>query len=986
LRRFLLSLLRKDPAIAAPGDVADVRAAYRLFLGRTPESEAVVWGKARLSRQALINEIVDSAEFASIFGNPDNAAAPPWFNSAEAPAPDALHWAADFFDLTPHETMAIVTAKHWRVALGTLFKSAGFQRLAAGAAPQLSFGVLAASLTGERPFDLLFNRRPEGLPIDGVMPIEGTTRTTEHLAEWIALARATGFFDADFYRASHPKLGGNDERLLKHYLLVGSCFFNSPGPDFNEAEYVYRHLDALAADLPGLIHLAGRKASSGEPADESGLLQQPGPDGAVDLERIRAVDFFSRFKFAFEGDDAPELAAEAAAELSARPPAWVTEARPRVSIVIPVYGQAGYALGCLDSLARNASRFSAEVIVFDDASPPETQVGVLAEVPWVRYVRAESNGGFLRACNAAVELARGEIVVLLNSDARVCEGWLDELIGAFDLFPNAGLVGSKLFNADGSLQEAGGIVWRDGSAWNYGRDDDPGRPEYGFARRVDYCSGAAIAIPKSLWQALDGFDPLYTPAYFEDADLAFRVRAAGREVWFQPLARALHYEGRTHGKDDKTGVKAYQVVNQRKFEARWGAALVEHGVRAENLLGEANRTVPNRLLILDALTPMPDRDAGSVLTLAMTSLFQQMGWAVSFAPAHNFAYEPKYTANLNRVGVETLYKPSVVDIDSLIAARPDAYDVILVFRHNVLSGIFDRLRAAYPLARILFHNVDLHYLRLLREAELKNNRQIANQAELARDSELELVARADCTIVTSAHEAGVLRAELPDAPIVVYPFTSEIRRAIAPPRARLDVIFVGGFRHPPNVDAVWHFVGDVWPLLVDRLPPSARLILVGPDAPFAIRALADERIEVAGHVPDLTPMLERARVMIAPLRFGAGVKGKVISGLANGLPVVASPLAIEATGLEDRKHVLVAETPEQQAAAILELYADDQLWRQLQEGGYAFVEDNYSIEASRAKCEAALALADRTWTARRTAQRKRRLSVLLGARRTGPMR
>ncbi|MBV6601925.1 glycosyltransferase, partial [Acinetobacter baumannii] len=157
------------------------------------------------------------------------------------------------------------------------------------------------------------------------------------------------------------------------------------------------------------------------------------------------------------------------------------------------------------------------------------------------YERRAENGGFLECCNSTVQLARGEVIVLLNSDTRVVDGWLDELVEAFELFPKAGMVGSKLFNDDGPLPEAGGIFWRDGSAHNYGRGDDPNRPQYCFARQADFISGASIAIRKSVWDALGGFDPVYKPAYCEDADLAFRLRRAGYETWFVPTSRVIHY-------------------------------------------------------------------------------------------------------------------------------------------------------------------------------------------------------------------------------------------------------------------------------------------------------------------------------------------------------------------------------------------------------------------------------------------------------------
>ena len=224
------------------------------------------------------------------------------------------------------------------------------------------------------------------------------------------------------------------------------------------------------------------------------------------------------------------------------PFALATSERPRASIVIPVYGQFTHTLACLRALAEHPPQLPFEVIVVDDGSSDETPE-LLPRVGGLRYHRRAANGGFIAACNDGAGLAHGDCLVLLNNDTVPQPGWLDALLATFDQHPGTGLVGAQLLYPDGRLQEAGGVVFSDGNAWNYGRFGDPADPRYAHVRDIDYASGAAIAIPRELFLQLGGFDARYAPAYYEDTDLAFAVRAAGFRVLYQPAARVVHDDG-----------------------------------------------------------------------------------------------------------------------------------------------------------------------------------------------------------------------------------------------------------------------------------------------------------------------------------------------------------------------------------------------------------------------------------------------------------
>ena len=618
---------------------------------------------------------------------------------------------------------------------------------------------------------------------------------------------------------------------------------------------------------------------------------------------------------------------------------------PSVSIVIPVYGKPLLTFTCLQSVHAHTAAGTFEVIVVDDASSEPMQEA-LSPVTGVRFERNPENLGFLASCNRGVGLARGEYVVLLNNDTITTAGWLDSLLRVFVMRPDAGLVGPKLVYPDGRLQEAGGIVWRDGSAWNLGRDGDPDKPEYNYLREADYVSGACFVMPVALYRAIGGFDARYAPAYYEDTDLAFAVRAAGRRVYYQPDATIVHFEGQTSGTDVGAGVKRHQSLNRVTFRDKWSADLASHRPNGQNPELERDRNAKWRVLFIDARMLTPDHDSGSQRTLAMLELMIDEGAKVTFV-GDNLEHRLPYVRQLQQRGVEVVFAPYVRSVSQLIAERGREFDLIVMARHYVAARHVETVRKFAPRALVAFDTVDLHFLRGERLAELDGGSGARMAARARREEELALIRSVDVTIVVSSVERDVLRTLVPEADVLLLSNIHEPTPGGLSFAEREGLMFIGGFEHPPNTDGVLWYAREVLPLIRQRLPGVVSYI-VGSKVPSTIRSLAAADFVVTGYVPDVAPFFSGCRLSIAPLRYGAGVKGKVNLAMSHGLPVVATSAAVEAMHLESGRDVIVADDAAGFAAAVERLYRDEALWNRIAASGIENVRRHFSRDVARA--------------------------------------
>ncbi len=609
------------------------------------------------------------------------------------------------------------------------------------------------------------------------------------------------------------------------------------------------------------------------------------------------------------------------------------------SIIIPVHNKVDYTFQCLRSLMQEVDFRENEVIVVNNASRDATDHVLSHMKHLVRVVHNEENQGFVNACNQGAALARGKYLVFLNNDTVVLPGWLKYLVETVEDKPSVGAVGSMLIYPDGRLQEAGGIIWKDGTGANYGWGGKPQDKRFTYTREVDYCSGASLLVRKELFDKLGGFDERYAPAYYEDTDLCFGVRSLGFKVLYQAASRVVHYEGATAGKNIQSGVKRYQEINRTKFVEKWREVLErEHLTKNANdeSLAEiaSDRRRGFRALIFDHRVPTPDQDSGSVRMSMILKDLAEWG-QVMFVPISTRS-APEYEALLEKAGCRVVYPEDYAE-----TIKKHDFDVAILSRPQVADTVLSTIRKLDKNIQIIYDTVDVHFLRFEREYKLTGDSKAEQEARHYKGVEMRLARSSDQVWCVTAEDKQALTEKVPTANIEIVPNIHALCERGKEFDEREGLLFIGGFEHTPNRDAVHYFIGEVFPLVQQSIP-GAKVYVVGSHVPDEIRAYESEEIVVTGYVPDVTSLFHGCRVLIAPLRYGAGMKGKVGHALSYGLPVVTTTIGAEGMGLRDGRQAMIADSPDDFAKAVIEVYRNRELWQQLADVGYTHVQEHFT--------------------------------------------
>lgn len=708
------------------------------------------------------------------------------------------------------------------------------------------------------------------------------------------------WFDGWKYRQEYSNAAEFPGAALLHYIVHGTAKDYDPGPWFDSRWYRKSYAALLNGEEP-LSHYL-----------RAGIKQGCYPC----LLLVGSTDFASVMTRKLEFEQPED---------------------PTVSLIIPVFGRFFDTLRCLHSVLARTAGVSYEVIIADDLPsrrirpqlPPETGV---------RIIENAETLGFVRNCNRAAQQARGQYLVFLNNDTVVADNWLAPLVRVVDENPVAGMVGSKLLNYDGSVQEAGGIMFRDGWGFPYGRGDSPSRGEYNYVRAVDCVVGACFLTRKKLFDELGGFDTAYAPAFYEEFDLAFALREMGFKTIYQPASVVYHAESQSYGEETK---HAQSRKNHARFVAKWETALAEQPNRGSNWFA-ARHAGPAQpvVLMIDDKPPEFDKHAGALTIYQYIQLLLGEGFRVIFCPEALVPLEP-YSSHLQQLGVEVLCAPTT--LESWLAQNGSYLDYVWTARPSVTAPILDLLRK-HTKAKLLYYTHDLHYLREFRRYQVDRDPWALEESQRLKEMEFTIFREVDCVMTPSAEEVKVIESELPGArvrEILPYFYEPEPLQPRADFSHRQDMILVGGFDHLPNVDAAVWLVREVLPL-VWRHKRDARLLIVGNNPPQSVRDLASNVVDVLGYVPDLQPYFDRARMSVNPLRYGAGIKGKIVSSLRAGVPVITTSVGNEGLFLRNQEDALIADTEAELAAAILDLYRSDDKCGQLALAGLRIIQQRFS--------------------------------------------
>ncbi len=619
-----------------------------------------------------------------------------------------------------------------------------------------------------------------------------------------------------------------------------------------------------------------------------------------------------------------------------------------LTIVLVFYNQAQLSLLCLRSLLEHAD-VPYRLIIVDNNSSDDTGK-LLDRLENVLLIRNDDNLGFVKAVNQAAAQSDTDYLLLLNNDAVIED---DSLSTAVDTIRNdklVGAVGARIELLDGSLQEAGSIIWSDGACLGYGRGQNPTEGEYMHQRDVDYCSGAFLLFRRSDFNDLGGFDEVFAPAYYEESDFCIRLQESGKRIVYNPRVRLTHYEFASSG--GMQGASKLQQAHQQILCDKHPEFLANRMDNSSSnvLLARTPNKHPNVLLIDDRV-PHPSLGSGYPRCTQLLNSLSKLDLNISFYPLQfpiddwSDVYE-----TLDRT-IEVLLDRGRAGLLSFLRERRGFYQFVVVSRvHNMecLNSVVDQEPELLEGCKVFYDAEAVVAPREIMKMELLGQCVSEEDKQKLIAKEMEQALNADSVIAVSESEASLYR-DAGTEDTVILGHTLQVNPGSGRFDERRGLLFVGALRDEgsPNVDSLLWFVINVLPL-IERQIPDIELLVVGDNSAPSLANIERDNIKLAGRLDSLEASYNECRVFIAPTRFAAGIPHKVHEAAAHGIPSVTTSLLAEQLGWNDADQLLVADTAEHYAAQCVRLYQESELWNKVRAAGLAAVAQDCSDEKFQA--------------------------------------
>lgn len=604
---------------------------------------------------------------------------------------------------------------------------------------------------------------------------------------------------------------------------------------------------------------------------------------------------------------------------------------PLVSIIIPVYKDNFHTALCLKSIQEAKTKISYEVIVVDD-SPPNEKITELNLVKNIKLISNKKNLGYLMSSNLGAKKSKAKYICMLNNDTFVLDDWLDNLYESFELFPSAGIVGSMLLNKDFSIQEAGSFIFKNGNGYNFGKNYLINNGQVNFTRKVSYCSAASILIDSKLFKSVNGFSMDYYPAYYEDVDLAFKFLNLNKYVFCNPSSKVIHFGSVTMGQGDSPMKTKLMSKNKKTFLNNWQKIIPKRFTKIDQLYNK-NKTI----VFFEEHLITPKSDAGSLSIFNFAKMFQSLGYEVIFYFKYYDRTSEDFILLLQhgfQVICESLDLKSIKELRLILKSYYIKPDIFYVARPNFFDKNINILKNLYPNTLIIYDTVDLHFIRMLRENSVLNHSVYTNSSiDKMRKTELRNIQRANFSVIRSKYEVSYLKNKenISDKNLFNLSLLYPSPKKIVSFNKSEGLVFVGNFNHSPNIDAVNYFFDQILPKFTLRLL-DINIYIVGKKG----RTLFEKKskffsnsIHFIDFVDDINSFLIDRRLNIAPLRFGAGIKGKIAQSFVIGLPTISSKVGFEGMSKSYIKN-MQANSTDEFVRLIDKFYFEQSIWETCQ--------------------------------------------------------